>query len=105
MAFQRACALIGSDRALMPRANSTSGRAAILRSWNSGALGHGLDCTVTALSPSDVAETEFLIRVAENMPDTKITKGSAPDLSPNDASVAIWVQVGTHSVLLGADLE
>jgi hypothetical protein len=39
------------------------------------------------------------------MPKPRETKRAAPDLNPNDASVAVWFEVGPIHVLLGADLE
>jgi hypothetical protein len=81
----------------------------LLLQLSSDQSGHGLPCIVTALSPSDLAEIDFL-RIADEMPDPKAslnrrTKSAAPDISPNDASVVLWINVGTQNVLLGADLE
>lgn len=70
---------------------------------------------VTALSPSDKAEQMFLKIIASEMPvaaDSHIaentsatTKRSAPDITPNEASIALWVEVNGIKILLGADLE
>ncbi|WP_158743644.1 MBL fold metallo-hydrolase [Acidisphaera sp. L21] len=77
----------------------------VLLSTITGSTTSRVQCCVTALSPSDLAESDFLARLAEEMPSIRRTKKAAPDISPNDASVALWVEVGDRAILLGADLE
>ena len=43
--------------------------------------------------------------IAEFLPQPRITKTAVPDISPNDASVVLWIAIGPHNILLGADLE
>jgi len=65
----------------------------------------GTQCRVTSLSPSDAEYHRFLTAVSALMPRAQMTKFRAPDLKPNDLSVAAWVRIGTVDILLGADLE
>lgn len=62
-------------------------------------------CTVTALSPSDGEYELFLLEIADLIPKELETKRRAPYLTPNHASVALWIEVGSLSILLGSDLE
>jgi Metallo-beta-lactamase superfamily len=60
---------------------------------------------VTALSPVNAEYHRFLHFLAQFAPQTNTTKRRFPDPASNDLSVATWVQIGTISLLLGADLE
>jgi hypothetical protein len=61
--------------------------------------------SITALSPSDEAVTRSRQHLANQMP----TAGEAPrrlaKSDPNTTSVALWVEVGNVSILLGSDLR
>ena len=61
--------------------------------------------SVYALSPSNERIRDFLARVAINMPALKTTRTRVGDMSPNAISVAIFIDLGTDAVLLGADVE
>jgi len=63
------------------------------------------DCLVYALSPSDFTLERYNEEISEliteyGRPDKKIITSS-----PNAKSVALYVKIGKHSALLGADLE
>jgi beta-lactamase superfamily II metal-dependent hydrolase len=67
--------------------------------------GHGLDCMLIALSPSQGDVFKFLDRLAQNMLERRQTKRSVPSPRPNDVSIASMIFIGPGSILLGADLE
>jgi hypothetical protein len=67
--------------------------------------GAAVRAVVTALSPSDAAITQALRSFASLLPAAPNPKRRVASLEPNDASVALWVEVGEAKVLLGADLE
>lgn len=58
-----------------------------------------------ALSPSPGDQYEFLVRIAEAMPQARQQKGSLGSPSPNEVSVATLLEIGPSSIILGADLE
>ncbi|WP_420895401.1 MBL fold metallo-hydrolase [Streptomyces cavourensis] len=60
--------------------------------------------TVTALSPSEQAKTRALRAIAAESPQVNARRGKIPALDPNDASIALWIEVGQVRILLGADL-
>ncbi|RST19353.1 hypothetical protein E2C00_08540 [Streptomyces sp. WAC05374] len=60
--------------------------------------------TVTALSPSEEATTRAFRALAAHMPQVNARRGKVPPLDPNEASIALWVEVGSVRMLLGADL-
>ncbi|MXX05929.1 MAG: MBL fold metallo-hydrolase [Gammaproteobacteria bacterium] len=62
-------------------------------------------CAVSALSPSDEVYQRFLVNIGEVIPGLGERKARIPSLSPNEASVALWIDAGEFSLLLGADLE
>lgn len=69
-------------------------------------ISHGNACRVTAISPSDRATQDFLERISSELnPKIGVTRRPAVDVSPNLASVAVNIQIGARSILLGADLE
>lgn len=60
---------------------------------------------VWALSPDDAAFSRFLESLTRLLPDHGTTKKRIPVLSPNEASVVLWVRSAGGVALLGADLE
>ena len=75
----------------------------MLLRFQPGVLSHGEAVAIEAISPCDADVEVFLTHVA-----------SAPSLLPglrlmpfeqNDVSVAVWISIGAHRILLGADLE
>jgi Metallo-beta-lactamase superfamily len=65
-----------------------------------------LTCTVTALSPSNVEFDRFLRVITNLYPALRANKAfRVPDLQPNDLSIAMRVEVGDLTILLGADVE
>lgn len=71
---------------------------------NVGSVLPNVNATVYSLSPSDAAMFQATLAFSNLL----VVKGSQKRIRPpkrNDTSVALWVQVGTHTVLLGADLE
>jgi hypothetical protein len=79
-------------------------RTAIYR-LDGNVSGHGFPCEIMALSPSHGDVSEFLERIAANMPAARQTKRAVPSPSPNQASVATLISVGPLGILLGADVE
>ena len=61
-------------------------------------------CEIWSLSPDDEAFQNFLQSVAARIPGAGQSKQRVPTLSPNEAAVALWVDAGNFSVLLGSDL-
>lgn len=62
-------------------------------------------CTVSSLSPDDSVLGRFLKSVGQLVPDRGENKSRVRDLSPNEASVALWIDAKEFALLLGADLE
>jgi beta-lactamase superfamily II metal-dependent hydrolase len=67
--------------------------------------GHGNQCTVKTLSPSDKQFQKFLESLGSFAPPPFAAKKRVPDQDPNDLSVAVLVSIGEQGILLGADLE
>ncbi len=67
--------------------------------------GHGFDCEIVTLSPSDGQVDKFLHELATLMPSEGETKRRAPAQSPNHLSVASVIRIGNLDLLFGADLE
>ena len=68
-----------------------------------GADGKALVASVHSVSPSDEAVALTLAKLAAYLP----AAGSdvrPPKVDPNELAVALWVRVGDHCALLGADL-
>lgn len=69
------------------------------------------DVQVTALSPCPLVLSDHVTQIARlsrqvgRMNDLVLEDYLANQLSRNDCSIALWVQVGNQHVLLGADLE
>jgi beta-lactamase superfamily II metal-dependent hydrolase len=68
------------------------------------ALGAVPAATVTALSPSEQAVTRALEALANSQLHAMGERTRRSMLDPNEASIALWINVGAASVLLGADL-
>ena len=62
-------------------------------------------CRIWALSPSDAAFLKFLKSIGGLLPREGEAKRRVPSLSPNEAAVALWVEVGDIQLLLGSDVE
>ena len=85
----------GDDRSDSAKANNV-----LLRE---NALSHGHSVAVEAISPHDADVQAFLTTLASFSP-----VGPGQRVMPfeqNDVSVAVWISVGPHRLLLGADLE
>ncbi|MEQ8147571.1 hypothetical protein [Streptomyces sp. OP7] len=85
---------------LRPLKRATEGRNLL----NLPASGDFPRVAITALSPSEHAKTRALRALAAQSPEINARRGKVPALNPNDASVALWVEVGDVRILLGADL-
>src|SRR5258708_21017703 len=66
-------------------------------------MSHGLEVSIEAISPND-ADVQVFIAALAAEPPTSPGKRVMP-FAKNDVSVALWVSIGPHRVLLGADLE
>ncbi len=64
---------------------------------------HG-GCEIWSLSPNDADYLDFLRVVHRLLPEEGKSKTRIPNLSPNDVSVVLWIQVDNIALLLGADL-
>lgn len=91
------------------RRRTQSGRPWMLRAYEGRPLfaraanGAVPAASVTALSPSDLAVSRALdVLAAGTAKEGSRRKLSAAD--PNELAVALWVEVGNHAALLGADL-
>ncbi len=62
-------------------------------------------CTISSLSPCDEVFQKFLKSVGQLVPGQGKDKTRIQSLSPNETSVALWVDAGDFTLLLGADLE
>ena len=90
------------DRPVPPRRASAS--KALLRIEPDRA-GHDRDVRCVALSPSDHEYTLALAAIGKLMPKASETQYRCPPQEPNLLSVAIHIEIGETSMLLGADLE
>ena len=66
---------------------------------------HRFPAKVTALSPSDGTIKLFLDDIGKLLPQAGQPQQRLANQTPNQTSVALWVEVGVRRVLLGADLE
>jgi hypothetical protein len=91
------------------RGSGRTGRRAnqgrVLHRLEPRSSGHGQECVITSLSPSDFSEQLFIEEMVSLMPAPLEPKRPVPSLTPNEASVALWLEIGEKRVLLGADLE
>ena len=60
---------------------------------------------VVAFSPTQPAFAQFLARILAYVPRADMPITHAPEISPNLSSIVLHVELGTESILLGADLE
>ncbi len=67
--------------------------------------GHGHQCEVTTLSPSDAQLKKFYAEIAILMPQVKRTMQRCTSQAPNHVAVAVWMEIGPLAILLGSDLE
>ena len=74
-----------------------------LLGYNPNDLTHGQRVLIKALSPSD-ADTQTFLRQVSYAPRPQAGQRAEP-FDDNAISVAVWVSVGPHRILLGADLE
>jgi beta-lactamase superfamily II metal-dependent hydrolase len=70
----------------------------------SGESSHGCVVEVEAISPSDADVAAFLREVARRPPPSSEQRWVMP-FDENDVSIALWLSVGGHRMLLGADLK
>ena len=63
------------------------------------------NCEIWSLSPDDSAIRNFLKSAGNLFPREGKVKNRIQSISPNDAAVALWVEVDDVGVLLGSDLE
>ncbi len=64
-----------------------------------------VEAKVYALSPSDASVLQAKLTFAELLPEERERKKRLVSPAPNLASVVLWVEVGNHKMLFGADLE
>lgn len=67
--------------------------------------GHGEECIVWTVSPSDKQTDRFFTELTRLMPNVKETKHRATPQDPNHLTVVSIVEIGSISILLGGDLE
>lgn len=61
--------------------------------------------TVSALSPSDASLLQAQLSFARILASQQQARTRVAPPSPNSASVVLWIEVGSHRLLLGSDLE
>lgn len=66
---------------------------------------NGRKVSVTALSPTPAATTQFIAHMADYMPGMGKPVNHAPDIRPNLAAIALHIDFDDDAILLGADLE
>ena len=66
--------------------------------------GHGEECSIWTLSPSDKQVELFLRSIAKFTPNKKETKYRATQPDDNHQCIVTWIEIGEHSILLGGDL-
>lgn len=74
-------------------------------SLDKGDSGHGLQCEIRCLSPSDKDVSVFQNYLAQDYARLKEPKIRPAPFTPNSQSIALHVLIGEGSILLGADLE
>ncbi len=80
-----------ADRLLFSNERPTSSEAARVK--------------VYALSPSDAAILQAKLAFTELLTEQTRQRKRISSLQPNDTAVVLWIEVGEHRILLGADLE
>jgi beta-lactamase superfamily II metal-dependent hydrolase len=76
-----------------------------IKVFPSTALGHGHECLITSLSPSDEQVQISLDDISHLMPSTNETEERCVPRGPNHLAVALWFSIGPVNLLFGADLE
>jgi hypothetical protein len=69
------------------------------------ASGHGYECRVTTLSPSDKQFEKFMLQLGKLVPIERAAKKRVANQEANDLSVVTLISIGDQGILLGADLE
>jgi len=64
-----------------------------------------VDVEAYSLSPSDESIVKALLSIGELLPAENISPLRIPSVTPNYASVVVWIRVGDSQMLLGADLQ
>jgi hypothetical protein len=64
-----------------------------------------LSVAISSLSPSDGTTRKAITQFGSLIPREGAILGSIPDQPENHTSIALWLNLGTRRVLLGADLE
>jgi len=77
----------------------------VLYRENFNLFGTTVPITVYALSPSDASIMQAKIALDSLYPQEGQTKKRILAPSPNHAAVVLWIEIGAHRILLGADLE
>jgi beta-lactamase superfamily II metal-dependent hydrolase len=67
--------------------------------------GHGYDCIVTALTPSDAQLEKFYFEITALMPAINTTMQRCTPQGENDMAVVTWVSIGPVAILMGSDLQ
>lgn len=75
----------------------------LLVQTDGSAWAHGLSVEIRLLSPSDHDIEAFHARLAAMSAPLPVAR--VPSFPRNDLSVATWISIGEHRMLLGADLE
>lgn len=81
---------------------SSNRRIFSLSSENSG---HGSECQIWSLSPSDRQYRIFLRELTRLIPEVNEIKKRVVPQKPNHLSIVNWINIGGLALLLGADLE
>jgi hypothetical protein len=85
--------LAGADRRLYAETIETPGAAPV-------------EASIYSLSPSDAACLKAKLAFAELLPaPSQAKRRIVASPKSNHASVVLWIQIGAHKILLGADLE
>ena len=80
-----------------------SANKSLLR-YNQTDCSHGQPVSLEALSPADADVHAFIVQLTEEAERPSPNRRIMP-FSKNHVSVALWLSIGVHKVLLGADLE
>ena len=64
-----------------------------------------VEARVFALSPADASLLQARLVFVQLLPSEKESKKRIAPPTPNHASVVLWIEVGDHRILLGADLQ